>query len=120
MIENGADINHRSDCSGNSPLHIAVFHTRVPVVELLINAGAFVNATTNDWNTPLHFIGMSESFTAGLTRDGRYWNMENYDDDSYNIAELLMKNGADLNAKNVNGETPLGLVANEKSKNQNL
>lgn len=116
MIKNGADINRLTDDSGETPLHMAVFYARVPVVELLINAGAFVNATTNNLNTPLHFIGLSKSYTVKLFKLDEDWNMDNYDDDSYSIAELLIKNGADLNAKNVNGETPLDLVTNEKSK----
>lgn len=120
MIENGADINNLSDSSGESPLHMAVHYARVPIVELLIKAGAFVNATTNDLNTPLHYIGVSENITARLSEVDQYWNMENYDDDCFNIAKLLVRNGADLNAKNVNGETPLDLVINERSKKNEI
>lgn len=116
MIENGADINQLTDDSGESPLHMVVNIARVPVVELLIKAGAFVNATTNDLNTPLHLIGKSENTTAHLLKTDQFWNMDNYDDDCYSIAEILIKNGGDLNAKNAQMQTPLDLVTNEKSK----
>lgn len=117
MIEHGADINNLTDDSGESPLHMAVYIARVPAVELLIKAGAFVNATTtNDLDTPLHFIGKSENTTTHLLKTNQFWQIDNYDDDLYNIAELLIKSGADLNAKNANGETPLDLVTNKNSK----
>lgn len=90
MIEHGADINNLTDDSGESPLHMAVYIARVPVVELLIKAGAFVNATTNDLNTPLHFIGKSENTTTHLLKTNQFWGIDNYDDDSFNIAELLI------------------------------
>lgn len=116
MIEHGADINNLTDDSGKSPLHMAVYIARVPVVELLIKAGAFVNATTNDLNTPLHFIGKSENATMHLSKPNQFCESDSYDDDSYSIAELLIKCGADVFAENANRETPLDLVTNKKSK----
>lgn len=116
MIENGADINHLTDDSGNTSLHMAVQNARVPVVKLLIKAGSLVNATNKDLNAPLHVIGEVEKTVAKLLKNGENVNADNYEDDLHSIAEILIDNGANVNAKNANGKTPLDLVTNEKSK----
>lgn len=110
MIENGADMNHITDALGNTPLHIAVERARGAIIKLLIEAGAFINATNKDLDTPLHLIGKFENSDDD----------EIDDDDFYYTAELLIKSGADLTAKNADGKTPLGLVKNEKRKFLNI
>lgn len=115
MIENEADINLPIN-TGDTPLHQTIQYVRTPVVALLIKAGALINATNQDLNTPLHSIGISENEFADLF--SRHWceNDASYYDDYYYIAELLIKNGADVNANNTDGKTPLELITNEKSK----
>ncbi|KAL2266781.1 hypothetical protein VTJ83DRAFT_6133 [Remersonia thermophila] len=118
LVEAGADVNARMDSheySGErdlTPLHFAVrmqpcsdsFYsffdeaerprdkmTAEMFVELLLAAGADVNAQTVRGNTPLHL--------ARPARPG--------------IAGLLLEHGADANARNVNGNTPLHVVRSQ-------
>ena len=52
LIENGADINTRSN-DGQTPTHIAAFRGHIEVLRLLIENGADVNARSNRGQTPL-------------------------------------------------------------------
>ncbi|MDP6189635.1 MAG: ankyrin repeat domain-containing protein, partial [Gammaproteobacteria bacterium] len=72
-----------------APLHLAAFRGYTEVVELLVAAGADVNAK------------IQERFFGGtpLTRAAYGGHKE--------IVELLISNGADVNAKNEDDETPL-------------
>lgn len=108
LIENGAIVNHAVK-PGQFPLHLAVWSGRVNVVESLINAGAHINATDGNLNTPLHYADEQD-----LEIYINYFNSTA--DDFYAIAVLLIDNGADVNAKNVDGKTPLEVIENEKSK----
>lgn len=120
MIKNGADVN-RTDRSGDTALHMAVYGARVPVVEMLIAAGGFVNATNKKFmDTPLHTIGRSQKLVDRSSMEPWFWNIDDYDADCYSIAKLLIANGADLYAHNKDQKTPLDLVDNEKSKERNF
>jgi len=99
LINYGADVN-RVNNLGVAPLEAAVrglhfkdeadttAHKRhASVISLLIDSGAYVDVTQpNNGNTPLHEAALS-GYTA--------------------IVEELLRHGADVNAMNVNGETPL-------------
>lgn len=114
MIKNGANINQPVK-SGDTPLHFAIVHARVSVVKSLIEAGALINAKNAAMNTPLHHIGISETETEYFLRSD-WVDFGNYIDDYCSIADLLIQNGADLNAKNSDGKTPLEVATNEKRK----
>lgn len=79
--------------SGLTPLHLAVSNGRVKVVDSLIKAGAHINATDNDLNTPLHLVNKPKNnwiiFPFNSTAD-----------DFYAVCELLIINGANVNARN--------------------
>lgn len=121
LIEKGSDLND-VNLKGNSALHIAIHSRNSQIVNLLIDSGADVyqrnlqgetpffvavrnrifsdvkffvenkskidfNSPRNDGTTPLHFV------------------CEHYDD---KMVRLLVETfGANVNAKDVNGETPL-------------
>lgn len=106
LIEKGASVNHATK-SGQTALHRAVERGRVKIVKSLISAGALVNATDKDLNTPLHSIKMMK------LNHVRYFATV---DDYTAICELLIANGADMDAKDADGKTPLDVITNEKSK----
>ena len=81
----GADVNLSH--YGTTPLHYATLQCTVPAVSLLLEAGADLNARTQEGKTPLHFAA-SGGF-IGVTR-------------------LLLNHGADIEVRmETNGTTPL-------------
>ncbi|KLU92977.1 hypothetical protein MAPG_11920, partial [Magnaporthiopsis poae ATCC 64411] len=97
LLENGAHIDAAMDDrfqSGVTPLHCAARVCRQQssdhqhpqyMVDLLLEAGADPNSRTNKGDTPLHWIGESSVGALGS----------------------LARNGADLEAKNEGGRSPL-------------
>ncbi|RFU74300.1 ankyrin repeat [Trichoderma arundinaceum] len=79
-----ADMARTTD--GATPLHIAAERRPMRAVEMLINAGANINAIDKDGQTPL-LIAMKN----------KRWD----------IAKCLLKAGADAKADSRNGDTPL-------------
>lgn len=70
------------------------------LVRILIDRGADINAVDVHSNTALHKIAESRNING---------------DKQYTIAELLITNGANVNAKNVDDKTPIDLATNNKS-----
>jgi len=82
--------------NGGTPMHVAASQAQLKGAEILIAHGGNVNAVRkNDGATPLHFA----SFKGG--KQGHY-----------DVIELLLKNGANSNAKMNNGATALTLANN--------
>ena len=95
LLEGGADPN-RPDRDGTSPLLRAVMEGAQPAVELLVahKADPNIGRLEYEW-TPLH-----EAAQRG----------------SKGIAEVLLKAGADVNAKETHGCTPLNIAASGKQR----
>ena len=99
------DVNGKNIIYGNTPLHYA---RDVKVAQLLIEAGADVNAKNNSGETPLVFVRGAKiakilyGYLSILTKDEK-------------VAQLLIEAGADVNAKNNSSETPLMLVRGTKT-----
>lgn len=95
LVEKGADVNVKNSL-GYTPLHeCAGSVAKLPDLELprlLLKHGADPNARGGEFgSTPLHCLALDPQETER--------GME--------LAELLIRSGADLNAKDVDGDTPL-------------
>ena len=100
LLQHGFDVNvavaRGSTFEGQTALHEAVNQNDPAIAQLLIEAGADVNAQDAEGNTPLHVA----------TRK-----------DAAAFAELLVAHGADVAKTNARGETA---VAQQKPKNNAL
>ena len=90
LIESGADVN-AVDNNGETPLHAMIRYNHFNQVELLLQKGSNVNTKDSYSNYPLH----SAVF---------------HGEDGVELAKLLISNGADINASNGRGWTPLDVV----------
>lgn len=101
IIDKGADVNTKDD-QDRTRLWWAAFKGETSVVELLLKKGA-------DPNIKCGQSGLFGGFTAlhalGLERDPKYI------DNSAEIAELLIKHGADVNARSNMDITPIDIAA---------
>jgi ankyrin repeat protein len=125
LIEKGADVKIKMK-NGGTILHSpGTFET----AKLLIDNGADVNAKDNNGITPLHSIANKGNLSAVqrvlFDKSGgtaATWNtdFEKHRDAAekvtVEIAELLIKNGADINAKDEKGDTPLSSAKAAKNK----
>ena len=88
LRHNGADLDIR-DRAGNTPLHSAVDGSGyIKVVQKLIEYDVNINAVNSAGFTPLHWA------SYGRLKDG-------------SIPRLLLKHGADVNARDDRDSTPL-------------
>jgi len=89
LVEAGASVRRKTRHSG-APLHIAAEVGSEKIVAMLLDQGAEVNDTREDYgHTPLHFAA----------RNGHE-----------NIVKLLLEGGADSTIKNGRKDTPLALA----------
>ncbi|HEY2412036.1 MAG TPA: ankyrin repeat domain-containing protein [Pirellulaceae bacterium] len=89
-VEMGTDVNKPGEREG--PERYPIFyacHSSPAILELLIRAGADINVSNGEGNTPLH---LAAEF-------GRF-----------EVVALLLRNGARVNVKNKTGHTPLKLA----------
>ncbi len=113
LISGGADVNARN-WSGNTPLHQALRKGDKHIAEVLVVNGADVNAKNRSGNTPLHYVA------AGRTPPYRLHYLASSNNtlpqstirsERKDAAELLIAEGADVNIKAKNGDTPLHFAA---------
>ncbi len=129
-IKKGADVNKKSG-DGETPLIAAIRYNPDPVAVavLLVNSGADVNAADSAGFTPLHCsVTLQDekkalTLTEFLIKKGASVNTRGGYDQStpifnacsgkryIDVVRLLIKNGADVRAKDVRGETPLHRAA---------
>ncbi len=87
-LDSGADVNANADgYLAGTPLHHAVRKNELPLVKVLLNAGARVDARDTGGSTPLHEAAWRSDDPA--------------------IFEALLEAGADVNALDNNWNTPL-------------
>ncbi len=118
LVEGGADVNAASS-NGETPLFAAL--NRVDIAEFLLNNGADPSASRSaeDYNTVLHSAACQKNgiVTKLIISTGVDINPTNAKGetplhlsarwDALSCAEILLKNGADADRKDFNGETPL-------------
>ena len=84
------NVNSR-DGSGLTPLMLAAMHDRATSASILINAGASVDAVTASYSTTALMLAAKEGH--------------------HEVVEVLLRSGADINARNKSGFTALMLAS---------
>ena len=104
LVENGADVNHQLDDTGESPLHAAVCKANRPMFEhvlsVLLAAGADPNLTTKaDVETGSFMRDCRTRGETALHRAAAFGTER--------CIEMLLAAGADPEAKDMQGDSPL-------------
>jgi ankyrin repeat protein len=97
FIENNANLNAR-DSQGNSALHAAVHWNAIISATFLVSTGMDINAHSLNGNTPLHDTVSSERIEI----ESKAVSSERIE-----IESLLIRHGANLESRNMDGNTPL-------------
>lgn len=97
LIKNGADVNVRG-ANNNTPLHEAVLMGNVEVFELLLNYGADATLKNSFNQTVLHFALGNCVFAL---------KKSDVTPNNNKIVARLIKEGVDINAQDVHGNTVL-------------
>jgi tankyrase len=87
LIQAGASLDAR-DAWGSMPLHVAASEGQSEALKLLLDAGSDIRAVDNAGNSALHLTA------------ARSWGSDN-------VGQLLLDAGAEINLKNIYGDTPL-------------
>lgn len=127
MLEvKGVNVNARTKEKELTALHLAAEGGYVECIEILLDKGADANANNHRGQTPLHLAARSQAFDCVemLLRKGNADpNIGDFDKRtplhaavgkaarSYDIIEILVSWGADVNAKDQYGYTPLHMAA---------
>ncbi|KAH9088974.1 hypothetical protein Ae201684P_012261 [Aphanomyces euteiches] len=96
-------------CDGKTALSVASANGHLEVVMELLKCGASVDNTDRNGMTPLHAVTSTRQLNIALERREPI-NSEDKDEirASYlNVAKELMKFGAKINTKDIDGRTPL-------------
>ncbi len=123
LLENSANVNAQ-DLSGSTPLHEAVRYGRTEIARQLLDAGADVNAKDNLGKTPVLLAlpeeKRSELYSLLLLYRADLSCKDMYGDTVLHTASMtgvpveqlrvLVSNGADINARNKDGISPLALA----------
>ena len=134
LIASGTDVN-TGDSNGNTPLHVAASYGHTELVGALIRAGADVNASNQGGQTPLHAAALRDySLAEALVRtilknatisvsitvkdgsstaklDGTWSGTDATEPRQAGTVRALIRAGADVNARDEGGLTPLHAAA---------
>ena len=105
LISRGADLD-AEDPAYSTPLYLAAEQGHPKVVEFLVSKGAEVNVKSNAWGyTPLHRAAwgpVARRFGQGAETFGA-----DPEEDYKEIVAFLIAKGAEINARDNDGKTPL-------------
>lgn len=91
LIEKGVDVKAKDDVDGCMAIHLAAANGKNEVIDILLDKDASnINDVDNKGNTPLHWASMK---------------------DRADTVELLIENGADIEAKDIDNWTALHYAA---------
>ena len=123
---------HAQDKDRNTALHLAAFRGKLEITRMLLDHGANTNAKNENGDTPLHRVSLSryypEEVGVSITRLLLGRGVDVHAIDKYEntalhcaafrarpgITTVLLDHGANTNAKNKDGETPLHRVSQDK------
>jgi ankyrin repeat protein len=118
LLTHGADVNAK-DNNGRAPLHIAAHKGHKHVAELLLAHKAEVNVRDKSGFTPLHYAAwwsFLEVAEVLLSKKNIEAQIKAGHKACSDVAELLLGKGAEVNAKNQDGITPLYMAARSGNK----
>jgi ankyrin repeat protein len=115
-------VNDR-DSNGDTPLHVAALHNQLAIVQLLLQAGADVNAKnsygaftpgdlggvlgSNNHKDPVALLTVHGVDTADMKNGYTPLQLAIFSVGHRKMVELLVSKGADVNAQAASGATPL-------------
>ena len=99
LLWHSPDINARDDCD-RTPLHWAARYGHPEVVRLLLKHSPDVNARDDRGRTPLHWAAIGIPI-----KENAKWAPRSFD-----VAKLLIEQGAEISAESNDGKTPLTLL----------
>jgi ankyrin repeat protein/N-acetylneuraminic acid mutarotase len=122
LLAHKADVNavlREGNLSGSTSLHLATRSGNKVIVELLLKAGADVNARDKDGYTPLNYVAGGDNVEVAKlllaykadpnakNNAGRTSLHMAINNGSREMVELLLANKADPNVRDISGQTPL-------------
>jgi len=103
LLRNGTDCNTK-DTNGNTPLHEAMNIDSERILNALLKAGAKVDEKNAHGQTPLHMVIINTDHSAAARTDPKAITKRQH---ALQVLRLLLSHGADANAIDVQGDTPL-------------
>uniref|UniRef100_A0ABD2X6G6 Uncharacterized protein n=1 Tax=Trichogramma kaykai TaxID=54128 RepID=A0ABD2X6G6_9HYME len=130
FLELGQDPNLLVRKTGDSPLHLAVKNEHEMVALMLLKHGADPNLVNGSSHTPLHVIGNDDllKLVLKIGSDDKHRKVQIDARDKFgytplnlavrysrrDLAETLLRHGANANSVNVDDSTPLHIIALRK------